>query len=322
MRALALAVLLAAPADAAVIELVPSVRTTPAVVPVVPVLTPSPLLTPALPPLAPSLLPAALVPTALPAPVALVPLKAAPSAPEKPDADAQARALVARLLAKDAEPAEELASAFDGLQDVELPGAVDIGTSLETRNGGYTLSHAETETDGDLITRHEKWRGADGKTLWVRRRLSPDRWEISEWNVQHAPKGFAPGGLPLPPAFYAELELNANNRMTSNIDTKSKDGRVSTMVDAKKAFKAALAHFGDKVEGIKGTWVYGDNLAEFNRLTAKGLTPEEAAALTWTGRLAAEAGYTKVELSDLVRGNLAKKAPGAHESMGALFVRP
>jgi hypothetical protein len=70
-------------------------------------------------------------------------------------------------------------------------------------------------------------------------------------------------------------------------------------------FKEMINHFGDTAKGVVGSWTYGDNLAAFNRLTAQGMSLEEAAAQTWTGMQAARNGFTKVEA-------IAEGAPGAY----------
>jgi hypothetical protein len=45
---------------------------------------------------------------------------------------------------------------------------------------------------------------------------------------------------------------------------------------------------------VLGQWFDGDNLAEYEKNRKQGLTPQQAAAQTWTGRQAARWGYTEV----------------------------
>lgn len=60
-------------------------------------------------------------------------------------------------------------------------------------------------------------------------------------------------------------------------------------------FAAIIEHFGAKnIKTIKGSWSYGDNLAAFNKGVRSGLSPEAAAARTWTGQQAAGAGFGSV----------------------------
>jgi hypothetical protein len=79
-------------------------------------------------------------------------------------------------------------------------------------------------------------------------------------------------------------------------------------------FKEMIDHFGDAAKGVIGSWTYGDNLAAFNRLTARGLSLGEAAAQRWTGIQAARNGFTKVEV-------IAEGDSGAYTTVLAKFTR-
>lgn len=316
-----LALLLAAPAPAAVVELVPLALSPSApafAVPALPrpaALLPGPLLLTGLSPV----LPAPAVPL-LPAPLPLalrpaLPAAARPVEGPKEDADA----LVRRLLAKNREAEQELSATFDG---TVLEGAPAVGAEVETRNGAHTLSGSRVKTEGGTTTVYERWTGPGGETLWVLRRRGPDVWEVREWRGEHMPAAFDPSGPPLPPSHYAEYSIK-EGRLRSNIETDGGGKRPpSTMIDAKKSFAEALAWFGTEVVGVKGTWVYGTNLEEFNRLTGEGLPPEEAALRTWTGRQAAAAGFRRVVFSPRVLEILKKGKPGAYEEAAALFLKP
>jgi YD repeat-containing protein len=60
-------------------------------------------------------------------------------------------------------------------------------------------------------------------------------------------------------------------------------------------FAAIIEHFGAKnIKTIKGSWSYGSNLEAFNKGVRSGLSPEAAAARTWTGQQAAGAGFGSV----------------------------
>ena len=77
-------------------------------------------------------------------------------------------------------------------------------------------------------------------------------------------------------------------------------------------FKEMIDHFGATAKGVVGSWTYGDNLAAFNRLTAQGLSLEEAAAQTWTGMQAGRNGFTGWKSSRRVlRGPI----PGSWQSL-------
>lgn len=72
--------------------------------------------------------------------------------------------------------------------------------------------------------------------------------------------------------------------------------------------KQAVAHFGDSVRGIHASWnsrhtLLAYNLELFNQLTHDGLSVEEAAKQTWTGRVAKELGFAKLEHIDAYERN-------------------
>ncbi|MFJ3864432.1 RICIN domain-containing protein [Streptomyces nigra] len=102
------------------------------------------------------------------------------------------------------------------------------------------------------------------------------------------------------------------------------DGLMSLVVRAGKdtprggeMFNAALAHFGDKVKGVKGYWQNGgdlsDNLDSFNAAVRGGASLEEAALATFTGKMSSRAGFSKVEITEL-RG-----MHGNYTHVGATF---
>lgn len=318
----ALALLLAVPAPAAVVEFVPltlsplfrgpvvlgpAQTVMPAAFSLVPLASPAALLTPA--------------PAPLPLPAPLLALRTPLSAAARPVPDSRedAVALVRRLLAREKEPDQELAAVFDG---TVLEGSPKVGSELPTRNGAYALADSRARDEGGVVSVYERWTGPGGAVLWVLRRRGPGVWEVREWRGAPMPAVFGTGGLPLPPSHYAEFSMSGG-RLRSNIETAG-DGKrpPSTMIDAKKSFAEALAWFGDEVAGVKGSWTFGSNLAEFNRLIAKGATPEEAALGTWTGRRAAAAGFTRVIFSERVLELLRRGEPGAYEAVAALFVKP
>ncbi len=85
-------------------------------------------------------------------------------------------------------------------------------------------------------------------------------------------------------------------------------------------FNAALAHFGDKVKGVKAYWQNGgelsDNLNSFNKAVRSGeyASLEEAALRgTFTGKMSSKSGFTNVEIIEL-RG-----MPGEYTEVGVIF---
>jgi hypothetical protein len=65
-------------------------------------------------------------------------------------------------------------------------------------------------------------------------------------------------------------------------------------------FRGMMEHFGGRVRAIRGNWRYGDNLAEVNRLVGQGATLESAVAQTWTARRAAEYGFVRRVVTEVV----------------------
>jgi hypothetical protein len=81
-------------------------------------------------------------------------------------------------------------------------------------------------------------------------------------------------------------------------------------------FNETMRHFGGAVTAIQGNWTYGDNLAAVNRLTAGGLSLDEAAKQTFTGKRAAEWGFAKVQILPQTQGSL-----GNHVKVYVVFQR-
>ncbi|MBF6338830.1 helix-turn-helix domain-containing protein [Nocardia abscessus] len=78
---------------------------------------------------------------------------------------------------------------------------------------------------------------------------------------------------------------------------------------------------GDIVHGIEGYWVRDrlhltDNLDTFNACIRKGLSPEDAARATFTGKMADRKGFTEVVVGDL------DGEPGDYDKVEVTFVRP
>lgn len=79
-------------------------------------------------------------------------------------------------------------------------------------------------------------------------------------------------------------------------------------------FAEMMQHFGANVQAVRGSWTYGDNLAKVNELTRGGAMPlEDAARHTWTGRRAAEWGFSQVEVVS------AAGAPGRYRNVQIIF---
>lgn len=82
-------------------------------------------------------------------------------------------------------------------------------------------------------------------------------------------------------------------------------------------FKLFLNYFGSRVRSVMGDWEENsDNLIHFNELIRLQHPVEEAARSTWTGRQAAQHGFTEVKILDL-RGE-----PGAYSEVIVEFRKP
>ncbi|MCW3844736.1 HINT domain-containing protein [Micromonospora yasonensis] len=109
------------------------------------------------------------------------------------------------------------------------------------------------------------------------------------------------------------VEVTANDNSYSISHAKSgsgviadldSDGIITLMMQrnggspmsGREMFDRVMAHFGDRVNGIQGYWVYGDNLAAFNAAVRNGDPLRSAARGTWTGRQAARYGFTRVKI--------------------------
>ncbi|MBO0881191.1 MAG: hypothetical protein J2P17_12755, partial [Mycobacterium sp.] len=70
-------------------------------------------------------------------------------------------------------------------------------------------------------------------------------------------------------------------------------------------FQDAMDALGSNVQGIRGKWLSGsgelqDNLDSFNAGIQNGLTPQEAALNTFTGKMAVQNGFTNVTIENTV----------------------
>ncbi|MEU8252006.1 hypothetical protein [Nonomuraea sp. NPDC048916] len=77
----------------------------------------------------------------------------------------------------------------------------------------------------------------------------------------------------------------------------------------------ALSHFGSRAKRINGNLI-AKNRDTFNRLTAAGMSPEEAILETWTGKVATRNGFTTLESLKLVG------TPGNYTKIEPIFVKP
>ena len=78
-------------------------------------------------------------------------------------------------------------------------------------------------------------------------------------------------------------------------------------VSGKMLFAEMMNHFGARIRIIEGNWTQSSglatNLEQFNRAISAGLSPEEAAGLTWTGMRASDYGYNQVNVIQALPSN-------------------
>lgn len=99
------------------------------------------------------------------------------------------------------------------------------------------------------------------------------------------------------------------------IRTKLEDGTRSAVLRGAEQYRAILDHFGDRVQTIKDSYSYGDNLVQINEMTEAGTKLEEAVTRTFAGRMAAEKGFGVAKVTGL------RSARGVYESVKVIFKR-
>ncbi len=96
------------------------------------------------------------------------------------------------------------------------------------------------------------------------------------------------------PVFQAIGELQKDGSLDLIFLLKDKENIHSKNLRGQEMFANIIEYFGpEKIKKINGFWIKGDNLNAFNTSLKNGLTFEEAAKQTWTGKQAAKYGYTE-----------------------------
>ena len=107
-------------------------------------------------------------------------------------------------------------------------------------------------------------------------------------------------------------ELVSGGQVSFIVENLPKDG---TGCPGKWMFNQMMTHFGSSVTAVQGYWIgpLSDNLKEVNSLTAAGISLEAAAQGTWTGKRAADWGYTQVQVLSIMG------TPGNYRKAHVLF---
>jgi hypothetical protein len=157
--------------------------------------------------------------------------------------------------------------------------------------------------------------GLDGLTFKERQGLFDDAVRIAPYedvpvrllgpppDAEGAQSG---GGTPARgPGELYQAHVSGEYGVLADLD---QDGMLNLYIKAKpgvtprgsEMFNDALNAFGPNVRGVRGTWLGGgdiaDNFDSFKGLLSSGLSPEQAALGTFTGKMASRAGFSNVRV--------------------------
>ncbi|MFL5814424.1 MAG: hypothetical protein ACJ763_12670 [Bdellovibrionia bacterium] len=118
------------------------------------------------------------------------------------------------------------------------------------------------------------------------------------------------------PGLVANGELTDGRLLLSFVMVREQDGARSPRLRGSEQFDKIMAHFGDRVKIIGGSWTFGTNLQTFNELTAQGMDLKSAALSTWTGKNAQRHGFTDVVIESI------HGTPGHYHPVKVRFEKP
>ena len=98
------------------------------------------------------------------------------------------------------------------------------------------------------------------------------------------------------PNFRISGALNTSGELWFEIATIDRIDRSRRTVGGKVLFDLMMSHYGSAVNAIIGYWTNGDNLEEFNRLLAAGVSEEVAATSVWAGDQARRHGFVRASI--------------------------
>ncbi len=123
-----------------------------------------------------------------------------------------------------------------------------------------------------------------------------------------------------------EVPLGGGKGILAEIDDAGivsfKINTVGTDTPGHSLFSQMLSHFGNQVKGIRGVWVNtavdasNKNLGLVNKLTAQGMSLEEAVRKAWTAEQAARHGFTKIQIGSATTGT-----PGNYSCVEVIFTK-
>jgi hypothetical protein len=120
---------------------------------------------------------------------------------------------------------------------------------------------------------------------------------------------------PADPRFHAAAVIEGEELLV-DIRTELESGERSAVLNEVDQLRKILAHFFPRYKSIRLSWWFGDNWATFNRATAAGATPEEAAVRTALGHQVALAGFSRALIRSL------EGFPARYTKIVVSFMRP
>jgi hypothetical protein len=103
---------------------------------------------------------------------------------------------------------------------------------------------------------------------------------------------------PVDPRFQVTAVIEGEE-LVIEIRTELESGERSAALNGADQLRRVLAHFSPRYTSIRTSWWFGLNLTGFNRATAAGATPEQAATRTAFGHQIALAGFSHALIRSL-----------------------
>jgi hypothetical protein len=193
-------------------------------------------------------------------------------------------------------------------------GKLRIGEKLKTKTGVVVVKRLQKGGKKEVynLEVHQARTYFVGKTsILVHNsgvKCSDDVDDVFEWShPKHPDLNFVEDAQVRDGLFSLSIEASKENR---GIDGFKRGGEL---------FEMAWNRFAGKVDikGIRGNWLYGDNLQRMNEAILKGI-PAENAALhnTFTGAMAKKKGFTNVKMIGTPRQN------NTYEQVSVIFTKP
>jgi hypothetical protein len=111
------------------------------------------------------------------------------------------------------------------------------------------------------------------------------------WRVEEDQLGFT-----IPHSdFYINTYLNGEGSLFLSMRLVDFESKTRSHLDGKIVYDKVIEHYGQQnIYKIVGNWVEGTNYEKYFKSIAEGKTPQQAAAMTWSGVQAARHGFSVV----------------------------